>query len=184
MKKSNSELAFWRDLCNGGNIERIRKIDYNDNFKNFPSFKKQKGLGLEVGSGLVSMLEFSDKNAISIDPLMDEYNKIYKMDGDIICKNMDGEDLKFDDNSFDYVVNINVIDHTPNPDKMIDEIYRVLKKGSKLYFEVHFDRVLGDAHYNLWNKETVKKHLKKFKLNTKKVIDMDFQSKYYAEYIK
>ena len=182
--KSNIELGFWQGLYNEGKLKEVREKDYYDNFQYFPSWKKQKGKGLEVGSGLLSMLEFSGKDVISIDPLMDEYDKIYKHDG-ITRMNMDGENLDFEDETFDYAININVIDHTPDPDKMLSEIRRVLKPGGKLYFEVHFDKFLGGPHYMLWDREQVTKHFKDFQLIINCLVENgENQSKYYAEYTK
>ena len=182
--KSNEELGFWQGLYNEGRLEEVRQIDYRDNFRHYPSWTTQEGKGLEVGSGLLSMLEFSKKDVISIDPLMDEYDKIYKHDG-LERIAMDGENLEFGDNTFDFVVNINVIDHTPNPDKMLSEIKRVLKPGGRLYFEVHFDKYLGGPHYMLWNRGVVKEYLKDFTLIINCVVgNGENQSKYYAEYTK
>lgn len=38
-------------------------------------------------------------------------------------------EMPFDDNTFDYVVSSEVIEHTPNPPQAIKEIYRVLRPG-------------------------------------------------------
>jgi len=50
-----------------------------------------------------------------------------KLPGEV--KVASAEDLPFDDNSFDVVVSIGVLMCTPNIDKAIGEIYRVLKPG-------------------------------------------------------
>ncbi|MEL6133567.1 MAG: class I SAM-dependent methyltransferase [Bacteroidota bacterium] len=50
-------------------------------------------------------------------------------------------DLSFPDNHFDVIISIDVIEHTGDPDKMIEEIYRVLKPGGKAlvtFPQVHF----------------------------------------------
>jgi ubiquinone/menaquinone biosynthesis C-methylase UbiE len=44
---------------------------------------------------------------------------------------IDAEELPFDDNSFDVVYSWGVIHHSNNPDKIISEIFRVLKKDGK-----------------------------------------------------
>ncbi len=49
---------------------------------------------------------------------------------DIVC---DIAALPFEDNSIDIVVNIAVLEHVPNPEKVVQEIRRVLKKGGKVY---------------------------------------------------
>jgi ubiquinone/menaquinone biosynthesis C-methylase UbiE len=43
------------------------------------------------------------------------------------------ERLPFRDNSFDYVIFMDVIEHVENPDTMLREIHRVLKPGGYLY---------------------------------------------------
>ena len=40
--------------------------------------------------------------------------------------------LKFDDNSIDFVVTFQVIEHIKDDEKFIQEIHRVLKPGGKL----------------------------------------------------
>lgn len=50
---------------------------------------------------------------------------------------MDVEDLKFDDESFDTIVNTFVFCTVPNPKQGLKEIYRVLKPGGKAIFVEH-----------------------------------------------
>lgn len=50
-------------------------------------------------------------------------------------KHVDSETLPFEDNYFDAVFLFDVIEHVDNPEKMIDECYRVLKKSGILYVE-------------------------------------------------
>lgn len=45
-------------------------------------------------------------------------------------------DLPFEDNTFDYVVSSDVIEHTPDPYKAVLELIRVLKPGGKLAITV------------------------------------------------
>ena len=40
--------------------------------------------------------------------------------------------LKFDDNSIDFVVTFQVIEHIKDDEKFVQEIHRVLKPGGKL----------------------------------------------------
>jgi SAM-dependent methyltransferase len=49
---------------------------------------------------------------------------------DVVCNI---EDLPFLDNSIDVVFNSAVLEHVPNPNKVIDEIYRILKKDGVIY---------------------------------------------------
>ncbi len=72
--------------------------------------------------------------------------------------------MGFPDKTFDWAICINVIDHTPDPKKMADEIYRVLKPKGLLFFEVNFDDLLSPAHYDLWNDSKVKEVMNNFQL--------------------
>jgi len=57
------------------------------------------------------------------------------------CPNITGVEgslleLPFDDNSFDYVISSDVIEHTPNPLDAVKELIRVLKPGGKICITV------------------------------------------------
>ena len=51
---------------------------------------------------------------------------------------MDGEALSFPDACFDYVVMSHVLAVTRDPDKLLAQVYRVLKPGGKLFILNHF----------------------------------------------
>ena len=50
----------------------------------------------------------------------------------------DGKRLPFDDASFDTVLNVQVLEHTPAPQTVVSEMARVLKPGGKLIVVVPF----------------------------------------------
>lgn len=62
----------------------------------------------------------------------DVYNvDIFEYDNvDVVC---DILDLPFEDNSIDVILNIAVLEHVPYPQKVVDEIYRVLKPNGVIY---------------------------------------------------
>ncbi len=70
----------------------------------------------------------------------------------------DAEHLEFPDNFFDYVYSNGVIHHTPNTQKAVEEIYRVLRPGAKavvmiynrdsIFYWWHL-MILGQARYAL-----------------------------------
>jgi tetratricopeptide (TPR) repeat protein len=47
---------------------------------------------------------------------------------------MDGQKLDFEDNSFDAVISLNVLEHVPNPQKYLQECYRVMRPQGFGYF--------------------------------------------------
>ena len=49
----------------------------------------------------------------------------------------DAENLPYEDNFFDFVYSFGVIHHTPNTEKAISEIHRVLKPGGKCWVTVY-----------------------------------------------
>lgn len=51
---------------------------------------------------------------------------------------MDGENLLFSEACFDYVVLSHVIAVTKNPDQLLEQVYKVLKPGGKLFMLNHF----------------------------------------------
>ena len=103
-----------------------------------------KGRILEVGIGTGKNLDFYGKGAkvIGIDfsekMLQIAKEKLVKSGKkNILLKQMDAENLKFKDNSFDYVVTTCVFCSVPDPIKGLKEIRRVLKPTGKLIMIEH-----------------------------------------------
>lgn len=186
------EVKFWRNLVRAEGAEgfiRRRRGDFYRHMHNFNGWADLSGLGLEVGTGCFSQLEWANSDMIyGVDPLADEYRTIEpQKNKNVELMTYDGENLKrWENDNFDWVVCWNVIDHTPNPQAMADEIYRVIYPGGKFYFEVNFDDQLSPCHYGLWNEEIVNKTLSKFTKLYSQVIrnDADSQSLYYGVYQK
>ncbi|RYY59128.1 MAG: class I SAM-dependent methyltransferase [Chitinophagaceae bacterium] len=59
---------------------------------------------------------------------------------------MDGHDLLFADASFNYVVLSHVIAVVQNPDRVLEEVYRVLHPGGKCFILNHFTPLNGLAY--------------------------------------
>lgn len=57
---------------------------------------------------------------------------------------MDGQNLSFDDCSFDWVISLNVLEHVPNPAKYLQECYRVMRPEGRGFF----------SWYPLWSGAT------------------------------
>jgi len=50
----------------------------------------------------------------------------------------DVQNLSFSDNSFDYILSFDVLEHVPDPDSAFAQIYRTLDSGGALIFSVPF----------------------------------------------
>lgn len=61
----------------------------------------------------------------------------------------DALNLPFQDNSFNVVVCSHVYEHVPDPYRMFNEIYRVLKPGGVCYFSAGNRLMWNEPHYNL-----------------------------------
>ena len=73
--------------------------------------------------------------------------------------------LPFSDNSVDVVINEFVLEHVKNPQKIIKEIYRVLKPNGLLYLAVPFVASFHSSpnDYYRWSKQGLRELLKDFK---------------------
>jgi ubiquinone/menaquinone biosynthesis C-methylase UbiE len=63
-----------------------------------------------------------------------------------------GEDLPIESNSMDLVLCCNVLDHTLDPDAILEEIARVLKPAGLFFLDVHTFSFLGLLKWHAWTK--------------------------------
>jgi SAM-dependent methyltransferase len=94
---------------------------------------------LEVGSGAHGLIFFFEgAERVGVDPLADEYRTLFPAWQERArTVAAFGEQLPFDNSSFDIVLCDNVVDHAENPRKIVEEIARVLAPGGMLYFTVN-----------------------------------------------
>ena len=100
---------------------------------------------LEIGIGTGTSLKYYPSETfvtgIDISPDMLEKAKKNIKDLNLSKKNvlmMNGEQLNFEDNSFDKVVGMYVVSVTQNPDLLIKEMKRVCKPHGDIYLVNHF----------------------------------------------
>jgi phosphatidylethanolamine/phosphatidyl-N-methylethanolamine N-methyltransferase len=100
----------------------------------------QFGQLLEIGVGNGTHLEFyKTHKVIGIDTsfkMLAIARKQKKENVELV--QMNGESLLFQDQSFDYVVLSHVIAVVDNPEKLLEETYRVLKPNGKVFILNHF----------------------------------------------
>jgi SAM-dependent methyltransferase len=118
---------------------------------------------LEIGCGLgTDLLQFARGGAhvtgVDLTPHSIELVKRrFAMENlSVDARVADAENLPFADNSFDVVYSFGVLHHTPNTQKAIEEVHRVLKPGGKiiimLYHKHSVHVWLGVPLYVAWKK--------------------------------
>lgn len=85
----------------------------------------------------------------------EEYKKLFSNYNDIIRIGLahngnvdifgDAMDFPVKDNSVDLIVSSSVLEHVINPEKCVNEIFRILKPGGKIYAEIPFMRTFHMA---------------------------------------
>ena len=113
---NDDRRLYWQEILNRG-----FGLDY--------SFFRNKDV-LEIGcgpSGIIFQIDTA-KHRIGIEP-MELGNLIGEDWKKSIVKKGVGEDLPFEDSSFDIVISFNALDHAINPDGVIRETYRVLRNN-------------------------------------------------------
>jgi len=105
---------------------------------------KRKPRTLDLGSGAVSQLSWGQDTRIikliCADPLAEEYKKLhekYKIKINYDFVKCYGEELtkEFKENYFDFVWIHNSLDHSQNPNKVMDEVFKVLNPGGIIYLQ-------------------------------------------------
>jgi phosphatidylethanolamine/phosphatidyl-N-methylethanolamine N-methyltransferase len=101
-------------------------------------------IGAGTGLDLVHLTGYSDITAVDITPSMLYLLKkrAQQLSLNVDARVMDGQQLQFDDNTFDVVVLHLILAVIPNPTACIKEAERVVKPGGEL---VVFDKFLEDG---------------------------------------
>ena len=155
-------------------------------FANFPNWKNKKVL--EIGCGLgTDAVNFCRNGAnytgleLSTESLKlaKERFEVFNLEGKFYEKNAEEnlDDLGL--NSYDLVYSFGVIHHSINPQKIVDNVYKLLKKGGTfklmLYAKNSYKNILRENDksqceaqascpmVHVWTKELVKDLLKDFK---------------------
>jgi ubiquinone/menaquinone biosynthesis C-methylase UbiE len=139
---------FYREIdsrffANANEYLPLKNIPF-DGLIDFESLRDKKVLEIGVGNGShAQLLATYTKNFTGID-LTDygvkstgERMKIFGMVNAEILQ-MNAEDLKFDDDSFDFIWSWGVIHHSANPRQILKEINRVLKPGGTFKAMVYY----------------------------------------------
>lgn len=159
-------MKKWNPIIRSAEDYRNPKITSNiylhfstlsDDIKEYSKYAK--GVLLDIGSGFSPYKPFF-KNIIKYIK-MDKFEYL-NAKPDIIG---DALYIPLKDSSIDSVFSSQVMEHVTNPQKMVDEIYRVLKKDGICIITTHMAQVLhGEPHdYFRFTEYGLKELFKKFK---------------------
>tara|TARA_B110000211_G_scaffold233385_1_gene299455 strand:- start:7721 stop:8386 length:666 start_codon:yes stop_codon:yes gene_type:complete len=138
-------------------IIRLLKLNY------FNILEREKKI-LDVGSGDKSFYKICLKNDLDA----------YEIDGSEGI-NFEKDKLPYQDNDFDFVLFNAVIEHLYSPDKILSEIYRILKKDGVLIlitpnFKYAFRNFYNDpTHVHPYTPQSLKKILEMNKFNNNNI---------------
>jgi SAM-dependent methyltransferase len=150
---------------------------------------------LEIGSGIGTRCLLG--NAIwgsqftGVEPCLNTYSPLLeaivefqKSNSSLsyVFLNTPGEKIGLYDNSFDYVISFDVLEHVQEPKKVISEVFRLLKPNGKFYFTTVNYFSFYEGHYRIpWipgqKKDVASFWVKLFKRNPKFLNEINFISR-------
>jgi len=140
----------------------------------YPNFNNKKILDLGCGRGDFLLECYREKlEIIGIDvnekhvEISREKLKKHGFNFDVI-QGM-GEQLPFKETSFDFINCTEVLEHTNNPEGVLRECYRVLKKDGYLFVTIPNKFSIRDPHYNLLFLNWLPRKLKTIYINLRKI---------------
>ena len=132
-------------------------------------FKDKDVLDIGCGAGGKSLYYLSlGANSVTGIDVVEKYEKeAYSLQEELGLSGFkflleDASKMSFEDNSFDTIVMNDAMEHVAEPEKVLDEVYRVLKPGGKLYvnfppynhpFGAHLSDVIGIPWVHLFFSE-------------------------------
>ncbi|OFY20723.1 MAG: hypothetical protein A2W98_01260 [Bacteroidetes bacterium GWF2_33_38] len=115
------------------------KIAQMDSLR-FAIYSKTKKLCAEHISGRV--LEIGAGGNYLKEEFKNAYNEWISLDYDLRSDSIDirgdGQNLPFKNEIFDTIISIDVLEHVPNPEKFVSEIFRVMKPNGKVILSTPF----------------------------------------------
>ncbi|MFW5821553.1 MAG: class I SAM-dependent methyltransferase [Bacteroidota bacterium] len=165
----------------GKQVDKIEKEMISGLLKNIP-----RGEMIDVGCGTGHWTEFFvDKGfkvkGIDASTAMLNIARNKKINADFL--QADSEDLPFEDESQHFVASIAMLEFVENREKVIDEIYRILKKGGRFILgALNADSVPGRnkdedevfKHARFWKKDEIDPMFSRFELlNMKQAVYID-----------
>ncbi len=135
-------------------IKTVNEYEKYD-FKN----KKFLEVGCGVGSSLIVAKKDYSIDAFGVEPSSKEFSSFKEISlllfkehnlSDEIIINSTAESLPFESETFDLVYSTNVLEHVNDPVKVLNESYRVLKRGGFLQFVIPNYFSFWEGHYGVF----------------------------------
>ena len=95
-------------------LEYYQRYRYLEEIKKMINFEPATKV-LDIGCGIKTVLHFLPGEKYGLDPLAEEYKKIYDYPPDIKVIRGHGENMPFSENTFDVVFCTNALDHAEMP---------------------------------------------------------------------
>ena len=118
---SNTKIA--REIYKSSKSQNLKFL-LKKRFGWMNDYIEENDIGIEVGSGAGFAKDFIKNKNFKISDLSNDEHLDYK--------NIDAQNTKFKDESFDYIIASNMLHHMPYPVKFLEEMNRILKKKGKL----------------------------------------------------
>jgi len=116
----------------------------------FDSFENKTALEASCSAGYMSVYlgsHFPILDAIDIDEEAIKNARAKNSKKNIIYHKMDALNMSFEDSSYDIVICNQMYEHVPNANRLMDEIYRVLKPGGICFFGATNRHKIIETHY-------------------------------------
>lgn len=133
-------IPNWRErlVCNKCGLNNRMRLTYHLIKILFPNFDNLSVYTTEQTTALFQLLKKLNNNIIGSEYLEKEV-EFGKLNSQGI-RNEDFTQLSFNDESFDLIISLEVLEHIPNYSKALKESFRVLKKNGYFFFTVPFNR--------------------------------------------
>jgi len=170
-QKQIEELNFWKNISENkwrGFSPQEWRVAHID-FKQYSLIYINRSIAnlenkfiIEVGCGLAGIVPFlHNSSAIGIDPLIDEYEKIWNLSNDRV-KYIISEIESFEsDKKADILICWNVLDHVSDINLTTKKLYDLLKPDGELWFLVN----LEDSSFSWRVKKTNHNSAHPYKVN-------------------
>jgi len=114
------------------NLDVGRNIRYREIVRKIKNHKEKAPSIMEIGSGKVGITSYLKQQVIGVDIAFNDYPSLSYLKEHIY----DGSTLEYQDNSYDYVISVDMLEHVPETKrkKIIEEMLRVTKKFMILAF--------------------------------------------------